>query len=212
MVEQGLGESRALGRVGPGAELVEQDEGAGSRLGHDRRDPPQVARERRQRLRDRLLIPDVREHVAPHGQATAGLGGDVETGLMHQAQEPEGPQGDGLATGIRAGHDEGRVAVADTDVDRDDATAQTGVACRQQHDLGPVGGLGAGGVHLGREDSLGGPQVEARERVEGLTQTRPVDRDERRQLVEDARDLLTLGDLRLAPRIAELDRDERFHE
>ena len=36
--------------------------------------------------------------------------------------------------------------------------------------------------------------------------------DERRQLVEDARDLLGLGDLRLAPGVAQLDRDERLDE
>ena len=184
----------------------------GPRLGHDRRDPPQVARERRQRLRHRLLVPDVGEHVAPHRQATAGLGRDVETRLVHQAQQPERAQGDGLAAGVRAGDDEGRVAVADADVDRDDATAQTGMSRGEQHDLGPVGGLGAGCVHLGREGSLGGPQVEARERVEGFAQPRPVDRDECREFVEDAGDLLPLSDLRLTPRVAELDGDERLDE
>ena len=49
-------------------------------------DRAQVARERRQRLGDRLLVADVREHVAQHRQLRAGRGRDVEAGLVHQAR------------------------------------------------------------------------------------------------------------------------------
>ena len=62
------------------------------------------------------------------------------------------------------------------------------------------------------EGRLGGPEVEPGERVERLAQGRPVRGHERRQLVEDPRDLLGLGDLRLAPGVAELDHDERLDE
>ena len=46
MVEQGLGERRTLGRVRPGAQLVEQDERAGTGLLHDPGDRAQMPRER----------------------------------------------------------------------------------------------------------------------------------------------------------------------
>ncbi len=131
---------------------------------------------------------------------------------MHQAEQPEGPQRDGLATGVRPGHDERGEAVAEADVDRHDTPAQTGMAGRQQDDLGSIGGLRPRPVHVGRQRRLGGPQVEPGERLERLAQGRRVGGHERRQLVEDARDLLGLGDLRLAPGVAELDRDERLDE
>ncbi len=133
-------------------------------------DRAQVSREGRQRLGDRLLVADVGEDVAPDGQPAAGLGRDVQPGLVHEAEQPERAQRDGLAAGVRAGHDERRVAVAEADVDGHDAPAQPRVAGRQQDRLGPVAGLGAAGTHLGREQRLGGPEVEARQRVEGLAQ------------------------------------------
>ena len=49
---------------------------------------PQVARERRQRLGDRLLVADVGEDVAQDRQPAAGLGRDVQPGLVHQASRP----------------------------------------------------------------------------------------------------------------------------
>ena len=212
VVEEGLGERRALGRVGPGPELVEQDQRPGPGRLDDPDDRAQVARERRQRLGDRLLVADVGEDVAPDRQPAAGRRRDVQPGLVHQAEQAERPQGDGLAAGVRPGHDERGVAIAEPDVDRHDATGQARMAGRQQDDLGPVGRLGAGRVHLGRERRLGRPQVEPGERVERRAQRLGVGRHERRQLVEDPRDLLRLGHLRLAPGVAELDRDQRLDE
>ena len=75
----------------------------------------------------------------------------MEPGLVHQAEKTERPERDRLAAGIRTGHHECGVAVTESDVDRDDAAGEAGVACRQQDDLGSVGGLGAGGVHVGGE-------------------------------------------------------------
>ena len=71
MVEQRLRQRRALGRVGAGAELVEQDQRVRAGRLDDRGDAAQVARERRERLRHRLLVADVGEDVAPHRQAAA---------------------------------------------------------------------------------------------------------------------------------------------
>ncbi len=196
----------------PGAELVEQDERVRSRRLDDRRDPAQVAGERRERLRHRLLVADVGEDVAPDRQAAAGGGRDVQTRLVHQAQQPQRPQGHGLAAGVRPGDDERRVAVADPDVDGDHLAREARVAGGQQDDLGTVGRLGARAVEVGGKGRLGGPQVEAGQRIERLAQGRRIGRDQRRELIEDPCDLLLFGDLGLAPGVPELDGDERLHE
>ena len=212
VVEERLGQRRALGRVGPGAELVEQDQRARPGRLDDADDRAQVAGERRERLGDRLLVADVGEDVAPDRQPAARFGRHVEAGLVHQAEEAERPQRDGLAAGVRAGHDQRGVAVAEPDVDRDDRAGQARMAGRQQDRLGPLGGLGPAGAHLARERRLGRPEVELRQRPERLAQGIGVGGHERGQLVEDARDLLGLGDLCLAPGVAQLDRDERLDE
>ena len=91
-------------------------------------DRAQVTRERRQALGDRLLVADVGEDVAEHRQARAGLGRDVEAGLVHEREQAERAQGDRLAARVRPGHHERRVAIAEPDVDRHDPPAQPGVA------------------------------------------------------------------------------------
>ena len=146
------------------------------------------------------------------GSRLPGSAGHVEAGLVHQAEEAERPQRDRLAAGVRAGHDQRGVAVAEPDVDRDDRAGQARMAGRQQDRLGPLGGLGPTGAHLARERRLGRPEVELRQRPERLAQGIGVGGHERGQLVEDARDLLGLGDLCLAPGVAQLDRDERLDE
>ena len=212
MVEERLGQRRPLRRVRAGAQLVEQHQRPRAGVLDDPDDRAQVPRERRQGLGDRLLVADVREHVAQHRQLRAGRGRDVEAGLVHEAQEPDGAQGDGLAAGVGAGDHERRVAVAEPEVDRDDATGEPGMARGQQHDLGPVGGLGADAVELGRQVGLGRPEVELGQRPERLEQQRAVGADERRQLVEDPALLLVDGRLGLAPGVAQLDDHQRLDE
>ena len=65
VVEQGLGQGRALRRVGPRPELVEQDERRGAGGRRDPHDRAQVAGEGGEALGDALLVPDVGEQVAP---------------------------------------------------------------------------------------------------------------------------------------------------
>ena len=105
-----------------------------------------------------------------------------------------------------------RVPVAQPDVDRDDPTRQAGMARREQGHLRRARGLGARGAHLAGELGLGRPQVEPGKGAERLAQRPRVGPDERRQLVQDALDLLLLGDLGLAPCVAELHDHERLDE
>ena len=90
----------------------------GTGLLDDPDDRTQVPGEGGQRLGDRLLVADVGEDVAEDRQRGAGRRGDVQAGLVHEAQQPQRPQRDGLAAGVRAGHDERAVALAEADVDR----------------------------------------------------------------------------------------------
>ena len=179
----------------------------------DPRDRAQVAGERRERLRDRLLVADVGEDVAPDRQAAARRGRDVQAGLVHEAEQPEGPQRDGLAAGVRAGHDERRVAVAEADVDRDDPAGQA-------RDGAPTAARPRAGRRSRRGSRPSRPPARAlaaqkSKRASASRVSRSaaaLAATSAEQLVEDPLDLLRLGDLRLAPGVAELDGDERLDE
>ena len=212
MVEQRLGERRTFGRIGARAELVQQHQRPRPGRLHDPDDRAKVAGEGRQRLRDRLLVADVGEDVTPDRQPAAGRRRDVQARLVHDAEQAQGPQGHRLAAGVRAGHDQGRVAVAEPDVDRDDLAGQARVPGGQQHDLESLGGPGTGSAHVRRERCLCRPEIEMSQAAQRVTQVHGVRGDERGQLIEDPGDLLGLGDLGLAPGVPELDRDERLDE
>ena len=212
VVEQRLRERRALGRVRARTELVEQHERPRPGGIDDPDDRAHVARERRQRLGDRLLVADVGEDVAEHRQPRAGRGRQVQAGLVHQREQPERAQRHGLAAGVRAGDDEGREAVTESDVDGHDVPGQTRVARGQEDDLRARRRLRAGRAHLAGELGLGRPQVEAGQRAKRLAERPGIRADQRRQLIEDPFDLLPLGQLRFAPGVAELDHDERLDE
>ena len=83
-----------------------------------------------------------------------------EPGLVHQAQEPQRPERDGLAAGVRAGDDERGVAVAKPDVGRDHAPGEARMAGAEEDDLRPARGLRPDAVHVAGESGLGGPEVE----------------------------------------------------
>ena len=71
---------------------------------------------------------------------------------------------------------------------------------------------GADGVHLAGEPRARQPEVERGEGGERLVERIRLRRDELRQLVEDALLLRLDRELRLAPRVAQLDHDERLDE
>ena len=100
--------------------------GAGRR--RDPHDRAQVAGERRERLRDRLLVADVGEDVAQHRQAAPGIGRDVQAGLVHERQEPERSQRDGLAARVGPGDDQRPEVAPELDVDRHHAPGEARVA------------------------------------------------------------------------------------
>ena len=171
-----------------------------------------MAAERGQRLRHGLLVADVGKDVRQHRQPRARVGGYVQPGLVHQAQQAQGPQRDRLAAGVRAGDEQRRVVAAEPNVDRHHVTGQAGVARAEQDDLRPFGDVGRNGIHLLGEMGLGGPEIEARECFERLPQRPDLAGDHHRQLVEDPLDLGLLRHLGLAPGVAQLNGHDRLHE
>ena len=116
-LEQRLRERGALDRIGAGRDLVEQHERARARDRDDRGDRAQVARERREAARDRLLVADVGEDLREHGQPRRARGRS-QPALVQRGGEPERLQRDGLAAGVRARDDE-RAHARERQVDRD---------------------------------------------------------------------------------------------
>jgi hypothetical protein len=80
-----------------------------------------VRRERRERLLDRLLVADVGEHPAHHAHVAPPLRRQLQPARGHEREEADGPQRHGLATRVRARHDERRRVGAQAHVDRHDA-------------------------------------------------------------------------------------------
>ena len=215
VVEERLRQRGSFRRVGARAQLVEQDQAVRPGRLDDAHDRAHVARERRERLGDRLLVADVGEDVAEDGQPTAFGRRDVETGLMHQGEQAEGAQCDGLAAGVRAGDDERRVAVAEPQVDGHDLVPERPGWRAPSSSTHRVASSGrrADPVHLRGEARAGAPEVEVGQRREVLARgAGAAVPDERRELVEDALLLGLDGQLRLAPGVAELDHGERLDE
>ena len=147
------------------------------------------------------------------GSRQPGAAGTCRPGLVHQREQPERAQRDRLAAGVRAGDDERGEAVAEADVDRARrGRSGPGGAPRAARPPARFDRLGAGRAHLAGELRLGRPRSRTGQGGERLAQRPGVRADERGQLVEDPLDLLLLGELRLAPGVAELDDDERLDE
>ena len=215
VVEQRLGERRALGRVG--ARRRARRAGRASRARRastirmiERRWPENVESDWAIDCSSPMSAKTSRKT----GSRLPGLGRDVEPGLVHQAEQPERPQRDRLAAGVRAGDDERRVAVAEADVDRDDPAGQPRVARRQQ-DRPRAGrrsrrrmpSISAASCALAAQRSnrasassvsRSGVRVGARRAPTARRGSAPTSS--------------ALGDLRLAPGVAQLDRDERLDE
>ena len=121
-VENGPAQRRALGRVGAGAQFVQQHQTVGVGLVEDVGDPRDVRAERAERLFQALLVADVGEDLVEDGHVAALAGGDVHAALGHQAEQSRCLEADGFAAGVRPGDDEQVEAEAEADVDRNDLT------------------------------------------------------------------------------------------
>ena len=122
-LEQGLEyrhrERRTFIRIGAGADFIEQSEISALCLGERRDHVAKMRRERRERLRDGLLVADVGEDPPDHRKAAA-VRGNRETARRHRSEQADRLQGDRLAAGVRTGHDEDAEVATELYVDADD--------------------------------------------------------------------------------------------
>ena len=128
--EQGDSERGALLRVRPGANLVEQNQGRRPGAAPHLAEAEQPGAERRLLVEDALLVAHHRHDVVEDRQATVQPGGNRQTGLVHQAEQPHRLQGDRLAAGVRTGQHQGSVIVQ-LQVERHDDAPVAGRAQRQ---------------------------------------------------------------------------------
>ena len=105
-VEEAHRDGASLLGIGAGAELVEKDEAVRRGGRHDAADRADMAGEGRERLVDRLLVADVGEDGVEDREARLGGRGEAEAELVHQGEEADGLEGDGLAAGVGARDDE----------------------------------------------------------------------------------------------------------
>ena len=119
VVDHRHGERAALVRIGPAPGFVEQHERRQRQRAVHRHDVRDVPRERAEACRDRLFVSDVGEHRAEHRDLRAVGRGNEQARLRHQRKEARRLERDGLASGIRPGHDEDAHGWHDQHVDRD---------------------------------------------------------------------------------------------
>ena len=223
-LEQGAGEGGALGGVGAGAELVEQDEGARSGGLDDADDVGHVGGEGGEGLFDRLFVADVGEDVVEDGDAGAGLGGDWQSGLGHEAEQSDGLEGDGLAAGVGSGDEDAAGVGGECGGDGDDVAGEERVTGGVEDEVGvgvvvgganPVEGVvlgGQGRVELGSEPRLGLGEVDLGEAADGGSDGSGFFADRFAEGAEDAVDLALLFASGFAQAIAEFDDGERLDE
>src|SRR5262249_33019038 len=116
-VKNGAAERGALGRVGAGAEFVEEHETAFVGGAEDAGDAGDVRAKGAERLFEALFVADVRENLLEHRHVAPLPGGDVHARLRHQAQRARRFEAHRFAAGVRSRDDEQVEAHTQADVD-----------------------------------------------------------------------------------------------
>ena len=108
MIHDGDAERTALDRIGARAHFVEQHERRRRERTIHRRDVRDVRGERAEARFDRLFVADIREDRSEDRQPRSVSRRNAQPRLRHHRQEPCGFQRDGLAAGVRPGHQQDR--------------------------------------------------------------------------------------------------------
>ena len=118
LVQDRPAQGRPLGRVGAGAEFVEQHQALFVGLIEDGGDAGDVGTEGGERLLDALFVADVGQNIGADRHDAPRVGRDVHAALGHQAQQTGRLEGDGLPPGVRPGDHQHVEAETQSDVDR----------------------------------------------------------------------------------------------
>ena len=212
-LDDGDGQSRALHRVRARPQLVKEDEALTVRLLQDMHDVHHVGGEGAEALLDALLVADVRQHPAEHGDGAAAVRGDVEAALGHEGQQAQGLQAHGLAAGVGAGDDQGVEPLPQLQIHRHRPGAvQQGMPGVAQAD-GSVGAdLRPAGVHLVAQLAPGEDHVQPHQQLIVLQNIPLVAGSLGGEGPQDALDLLFLLGLQLLQLVVGLDHPHRLHK
>ena len=165
--------------------------------------------ERRQAHLDRLAVADVREHLVEDRQRR-GVGRRPQPRLMEERREPDRLQRNGLAAGVRAAdHERADAAELEVDRDRRRRAEQRMTGADEPHVVRDLDRCAAPGP---REPAARERQVERAGRLDEHVQRVGLRRDGRRELAEDALDLLARVRRSLGQAVVQLDDGERLDE
>ncbi len=117
VLDDGHRQRTALHRIRPGAGFVQENERRKRQRALHLYNVGNVPGERAQALCDRLFVADVSEHRAEYRKLGAAGGGDEQTGLRHERQQPRSLQCDRLAAGVGTGDDQHRHRRNQHDID-----------------------------------------------------------------------------------------------
>src|SRR5258708_27698159 len=98
--ESGRGQGRALGRIGPRANFVEESQRIVTRRVDDTDDVAHVRRKRRKALLDALFVANIGEDIVKDTNLRSGSRRNVEARLGHERQEASRLQGDRLTARV----------------------------------------------------------------------------------------------------------------
>ena len=199
-LENRAGQGRAFVRIGAGAQLVEQHEGAGVRLGEHLADLFDEGGEGREVLGDRLVVADHGEDPLEDRYARAFGRGDVAAGLGHEREQGEGLERDGLAARVGPGNQQQRPVGGELEIHRHDLARGVAPALREEQRVACGLEVDAAlaiegrprGLHAVGEVGAGEHPVQGAERLHERGQLVAPRAHRLGQLGEDARGLLLL--------------------
>jgi len=117
VLDDGHRQRATLHRIRAGACFVQQNERRKRQRTLHLYNVGNVPGERTQTLRDRLFVANVGEHRAEHRKLGPAGGGDEQTGLRDERQQPRSLQCDRLAAGVGTGDDQHRHRRNQHDID-----------------------------------------------------------------------------------------------
>ena len=186
---------RALDRISARTQFVEQHEVALPAAVHDGHDGLHVRGERGQALLDALLVTDIGVNMLKQADFRLLVRRNMQAAGSHERQQTEGFERNRLAAGVWAGDDERVVIIADGDVDRHRLILieQRMARTKQLAAAAVLNKHRRTGVHVERQLGTRKDEVQRGQRIVVLLDGALVHGHARRQLREDAFDLVFLS-------------------
>ena len=207
------GQGRALGRVGAGAQLIEEAQALAVDAAEDVHDGLHMGGEGGQTLLDALLVADVGKDIAEEGELAPVTCRNVESRHAHQLEEADRLERDRLAARVGAGDDDHIVFAAQLDIDgHDRLVVDQGMPPLADMDVVFVVEDGPGRILLHGQVGAGKNEIQLRHILRVVLELHEVLARLRRQGGQDLLDLLFLLQGQLAQAVVEGDDGSGLNE